>query len=172
METESHAATADRADLTIDSPTLRRMHGDWQKRQRGSLLPGRSEFDVVDFKYILGRLNLVQVHQDPLRFRYRVHGTECARLLGYDMTGKFVDQYPDPVYSTRVRRNFSSVVESPQPRCDLGKREVVDGRIIHFEALILPLAEDGETVDMLMVALSLPQLSGHAASLRPEMAGL
>ena len=142
-------------ELTIVSPTLQRMHADWQNRLRGALLPARSEFDIVDFKYILGRLNLVEVQRNPLRFRYRVHGTECARLLGYDMTGKFVDQYPDPVYSARVRRNFTSVVENRLPRCDLGKREIVDGRIIQFEALILPLAKDGEIVDMLMVALDL-----------------
>ena len=143
------------ADLEIVSPTLQRVHQDWQNRRNGATMPARSSFDVLDLKYILGSLNLVEVLRDPLRFRYRVHGTNCVSLLGYDMTWKFVDDYPDPVYRTRVRRNFASVVESRQPRCDLGKREVVDKRIIRFEALILPLAADGETVDMLMVALAL-----------------
>ena len=84
-----------------------------------------------------------------------MHGTNCVSLLGYDMTWKFVDDYPDPVYRARVRQNFMSVVENRRPRCDLGKREIVDRRLIRFEALILPLAADGETVDMLLVALSL-----------------
>jgi hypothetical protein len=118
-------------------------------------MPARSSFDVLDLKYILGNLNLLDVLRDPLRFRYRVHGTSCVTLLGYDMTRKFVDDYPDPVHRARVRRNLTAVVESREPRCDFGERAVVDGRTILFEALILPLAEDGETVDMLMVALSL-----------------
>jgi hypothetical protein len=143
------------ADLKIVSATLQRVHQDWQNRRHGATLPARASFDILDFKYILGNLNLVEVRRDPLRFRYRVHGTNCASLLGYDMTGKFVDDYPDPAYRERVRRNFTSVVDSRHPRCDLGKRQIVDRRIIHFEALILPLAADGETVDMLMVALSL-----------------
>jgi hypothetical protein len=143
------------AELEIVSPTLQRVHRDWQNRRHGATMPARASFDVLDLKYILGSLNLVEVLRDPLRFRYRVHGTSCVALLGYDMTRKFVDDYPDAVYRTRVRRNFASVVESRRPRCDLGKREIVDRRIIRFEALILPLAADGETVDMLMVALSL-----------------
>jgi hypothetical protein len=143
------------ADLKIVSPTLQRVHQDWQNRRQADKLPARASFDIVDFKYILGNLNLAEVWRDPLRFRYRVHGTNCAALLGYDMTGKFVSDYPDPVYRERVRRNFTSVVDSRLPRCDLGKRQIVDQRIIHFEALILPLAADGETVDMLMIALSL-----------------
>ena len=143
------------ADLRIVAPALQRVRQDWQNRRNGRILPARSSFDIVDLKYILGNLNLVEVQRDPLRFRFRVHGTNCAKLLGYDMTWKFVDDYPDPWYRARVRRNFTSVVESRAPRCDLGQREIVDRRIIRFEALILPLAEDGETVDRLMVALSL-----------------
>jgi len=54
-----------------------------------------------------------------------------------------------------VRSNMVKVVESRTPRCDVGAREIVDGRVIRFEALILPLAADGTTVDMLMTALSL-----------------
>ena len=143
------------ADLKIVSSTLQRVHLDWQNRRNGKTLPARSSFDVLDLKYIVGSLNLLDVLRDPLRFRYRVHATNCVLLLGYDMTRKFVDDYPDPVYRERVRRNLAGVVESRQPRCDLGTREIVDGRTIRFEALILPLAADGETVDMLMVALNL-----------------
>jgi hypothetical protein len=142
-------------DLNIQSSTLQRVYLDWQNRRNGDSLPARKSFDILDFKYILGNLNLIDVLQDPLRFRYRVHGTNCVMLLGYDMTGKLVEDYPDPAYRRRVSANFAGVVASRAPRCDLGQREIVDRRLIHFEALILPLAADGETVDMLMVALSL-----------------
>jgi hypothetical protein len=118
-------------------------------------LPGRQDFDVLDLRYILGNLNLLEVLRDPMRLRYRVHGSNCASLLGYDMTAKLVDDYPDPTYRERVRSNMVKVVESRTPRCDVGTREIVDGRVIRFEALILPLAADGTTVDMLMTALSL-----------------
>jgi len=117
-------------------------------------LPGRQDFDVLDLRYILGSLNLLEVGHDPLRLRYRVHGSNCASLLGYDMTSKLVDEYPDPAYRERVRSNMAEVVKNRTPRCDAG-REIVDGRVIRFEALILPLAADGRTVNMLMTALDL-----------------
>ena len=142
-------------ELSISTPTLRRMHEDWESRRQGRLLPARRSFDIMDFKYIVGSLNLVDVERNPMRFRYRVHGTNCVNILGYDMTGKYVDDYPDPAYRRRVGENFRGVVETRAPRCDIGRRAIVDGRIIRFEALILPLADDGETVDKLMIALSL-----------------
>ncbi|SRR5579883_2227903 len=143
------------AELQIASPVLQRVYRDCQDRRKGSALPSRRSFDVLDLKYVLGYVNLLDVLRAPLRFRYRVHGTHCVALLGYDMTGKFVDDYPDDAYRARVSEKFTQVVETRSPSCDRGEREIVDGRRIGFEALILPLAADGETVDMLMVALSL-----------------
>src|SRR5690349_9499177 len=100
------------AVLAIDSPILRRVHCDWMQRRRGGNLPARQDFDVSDLRYILGNLNLIDVLRDPLRFRYRVHGSNCASLLGYDMTRKLTDDYPDPSYRDRVRRNMQAVVDS------------------------------------------------------------
>ena len=70
------------ADLEIISPTLQRIHQDWQNRRNGRTLPPRSSFDILDFKYILGNLNLLDVlrawHELRIASRLR-HDVEIRR---------------------------------------------------------------------------------------------
>jgi hypothetical protein len=141
-------------DLQLASPILQRLYRDWDDRRRGRCLPARSDFDVLELKYILGNLNLLDVLGDPLRFRYRVHGTNNVRRLNLDMTGKTVDQYPNPTYVRRVHGSFTEVVETRAPKCDVGVEEVND-KYVSFEALILPLSDDGEGVHRIMVGINL-----------------
>jgi len=65
-------------DLCIECPKLRRLHQDLQDRRRGREMPSRKDFDVLDFAYILGDLNLFDVLYEPLRFRFRVHGSNAV----------------------------------------------------------------------------------------------
>jgi hypothetical protein len=71
--TASHDAVPRIADLKIVSPTLQRVHRNWQNRRNGRILPACSSFDVLDLKYLIGNLNLLDVLHDLLRFHYRVH---------------------------------------------------------------------------------------------------
>jgi len=141
----------DPADL--ESPRLRRLYQDWLVRRRGRLLPARSDFDILDLAYMLGDLNLLEVLRDPLRFRFRVHATNAVKLLGYDLTGKTVDDYPDPAYRAFVNEHYGGVVARREPRRIHRNPFATRDHILRWEGLILPLAEDGESVDMLMGGL-------------------
>jgi hypothetical protein len=138
----------------IVSPTLRRLHGDWLGRLRGRAMPARRDFDILDFKYILGDLNLLAVERDPLRFRFRVHATNATVRLGFDLTGRTVDDYPDPDYRAMVGRAYEEVVETRAPHCIVQMSYQLPDKILSYEVLILPLSDDGSDVNMLMVGFS------------------
>jgi len=89
-------------DLQITSPQLRRLFEDWQSWTKGRLFPGRGDFDPLTIKYMLARVNLLDVFYDPLRFRWRLHGTEVVRYVGRDLTGKFSDQDGNVEFRQRV----------------------------------------------------------------------
>lgn len=74
-------------ELALESATLRRLYGDWEKRRGERTMPARADFDVIDFKYMLGNLNLLDVLREPLRFRFRVHASNAVARLGYDLAG-------------------------------------------------------------------------------------
>ena len=82
--------------LELHAPQSRRLYDDWETRRHGRLFPARADFDPLELRYIIGNLSLLDVLRDPLRFRYRVHSTNMAQFLGFDLTGKEIDAAPDP----------------------------------------------------------------------------
>ena len=138
--------------LEIRTPILQRLHGDWENRRRGRAFPARSDFDVLDLKYIIGQLALVDVAYDPMRFRFRLHGTGISQRVGYEMTGKDVDEL-SPLLSSLVRRHFIAVVEQRVPLVEVRERPIMDDRVLASETLVLPLSRDGVTIDTLILGL-------------------
>src|SRR5882724_7473010 len=138
---------------TVESPLLQRLLADWEVRRRERTLPGRRDFDPLDLKYILGRLLLVDVERQPLRLRFRLVGTELARRSGVELTGRTLDEYPRPDYRALMRCRYTQTVEERRPLSSVQTRLVVDNQVRRYEALLLPLAADGETVDMLMIGI-------------------
>jgi hypothetical protein len=150
---EGRGAQPAESVVAIEAPLLRRLHDDWLARRRGRLLPARADFDPVDLKYLMGKLLLVDVMHEPLRFRYRLVGTELVRRAGFDLTGRTLDDYPDPEYREYTRQRYATAVVTRQPLRSIQSRLILDGRLRHYEALLLPLGADGETVDMLMIGV-------------------
>lgn len=131
---------------------LERLHRDWDSRRRGRRMPARVDFDPIDIKYILGSLSLVDVLRDPLRFRFRVHATNVAVRVGFDLTGKDIDAIADPHYRRLVRDHYLAVVERRRPVVEFRDRVMTDKTCLHCEVLALPLGDDGETADRIMSA--------------------
>ena len=136
----------------IRNPLLRRLYDHWDGKRAGRAFPARADFDPLDLRWILGNLLLVDVRHDPLSFRVRLHGANLTSRAGFDMTGKSMDDYPDPEYAKVALRSFSTVVETRRPFARVNER-VIDGRAYGYETAMLPLSSDGETVDMLLVGL-------------------
>jgi len=139
--------------LDIRTPRLQRLYQDWHAWRGERAFPSRRDFDPVDLGYILGKLSLVSVLYEPLRFRYRVHATELAERLGFDLTGKELDALPDRTHRAAVREHFVAVVEHRAPEIRRRDRQRANGRAWRYEALVLPLSGNGETIDMLISAV-------------------
>lgn len=143
------------SDLEITSAMLRQLYRDWVSRCHGREMPTRGDFDIVDFKYIFGSINLFDVERDPLRFRFRVHGTKNVARMSVDLTGKTVDDYQDADYRALVNRYYADVVETRRPLRVLRDPYEAGEKVLRWEGLILPLSQDGRTVNMLMVGVDL-----------------
>ena len=138
--------------VELAAPLLRRLYADWLAWRGERELPARRDFDPLGIRYIIGKLSLIDVLGEPLRFRYRVHGTENAERLGFDLTGKPLEAWPDPEHRSMVETCFATVVKSRSPLARLREQVFGDGRLWRYEILVLPLSGDGTQVDMLMVA--------------------
>jgi hypothetical protein len=145
-----------RADQTGQRPALShrnliRLYDYWDERRSGRAFPARRDVDPLEFAYVLGNVVLIDVLYQPLRFRYRLVGVNLVRRDGFDMTGKMVDEFPEPEFRQHLIAVFSTVVESGRPL--RGVRDLfVDGRTRQYEALSLPLSDDGQEINMLLIA--------------------
>src|SRR6266581_7390692 len=133
-------------------PRLSRFYEYWLECRGARRFPKRGDIDPIDFSYLLGNILLVDVLWNPLRFRMRVHGTEMTRRAGYDLTGKFLDTLPIADYRNYVIDRCTGLAESGEPALIQHDR-VLDGQRRRYEALWLPLSENGVDVTMLLGAL-------------------
>jgi hypothetical protein len=136
----------------IQNARLRRLYAYWLEKKEQRRFPSRKDIDPVDFPYVLGHVILVDVMRDPLRFRVRVHGTEMVAKAGYDLTGKFLDDHPITEYRRYVMERCEGLVRDGEPLLVRNERSL-DGKPRRYEALWLPLSDDGRHVTKLLAAM-------------------
>jgi hypothetical protein len=148
---EQSLATPDLAH-EIAEPRLQKLYAYWSSVRGARRLPARRDIDPLEFAYVLGHVMLVDVLRDPLRFRVRLHGSEMAIRTSRDLTGKLLDDLPGGDFRDYVVERCRGLVESAQP-LRIEQDRALDGRQYRYEALWLPLSDDGATVSMLMLGL-------------------
>ena len=143
-------------------PRLRRFYDYWLVKRGNRRFPARRDFDPLDFPYVLGNLMLVDVLCDPQRFRVRLHGCNLVTRMNYDMTGKLLDELPRPEYRGYVLDRCRGLVASGEPLV-LMHDLILDGWISRYEALWLPLSDDGVNVDLLICAIIYGEIESVSA---------
>jgi hypothetical protein len=136
----------------IPAPHLRKLYEWWRARHVGGKLPSRRQIDPFDLKFLLGNLMIIDVTHDPLRFRFRLIGTNIASHMERDWTGQPLDTYPGAEFREHLRKTYEAVVSDGQPVSN-SRRLLVDGRYYRYDGLIVPLSTDGKTIDALLVGI-------------------
>lgn len=142
------------AKIAFSGSLLRRLHAHWLAlAPEDGRLPGPRALDPLDVAWALGAISLVDVTGEPpqCRFRFVLDGGWQVERYGYDMTGKYLEDFPEPETRELIRVSYLEVVAAQQPvmrRRDL----MLDGRHRRYEALLLPFGE-GARVTRIAVAL-------------------
>jgi hypothetical protein len=131
---------------------LHQLYDYWQARRKDGRLPARADIHPSELRFLMGNLLLVEALREPLRFRYRLVGSNLTRFLKLELTGKLLDQHPDPEFRRLVTATYTTLAETGQPWA--ARRDtMLDGRLRRYEVLLLPLAADGTIVDMILGAM-------------------
>lgn len=125
----------------------------WQQKASGRLMPRRADIDPTEIPTLLRDIMLVEVHPDG-RYRYRLIGTKNTETHGLHAIGRYVDEIlPGPEYKRDVLALYDECVRSRQPLYTefLFFSTEDETAEHHTKVLFLPLAEDGEVVNLVMV---------------------
>lgn len=153
--------------LQLASPLLQRFHADWESRRRGRAFPARQDYDPCDIAYALGSVSLIDVFYDPLRFRFRVHGTGIAERTGRELTEKFVHEMTDLRHREMAESHFRQVVETRAPVATVRRAYVTEVRVWNCEVLVMPLSSNGTDIDMMISCIDWDEADAQNPALAP-----
>ncbi len=136
---------------STDQRSFRFLIDYWQSKHRDGKLPGRNAINPAELKRVLPQLLLIDVQREPLDFRYRLAGTLTYDIFGFDLTGRRVRDIPPAEWGETVWRSMAELVETRKPQYVRLDFTTTEGNVRSYRVLRLPLAEDGETVDCVLV---------------------
>jgi hypothetical protein len=129
---------------------LQRLYLYWLEKRGSRHMPSRENIDPLDLTFCLGYLCLIDVEPgNPLRFRFRVDGSNCVSISGIEMTGRYVDEIPLADYSKVMENAYRQIYVTKAPHYYIDD-EVWDNRQYRIEGILLPLSNDDKTVNMLI----------------------
>ena len=136
-------------------PKIRRMIAHWESLAPApGVLPGRQHFDPVQVPDLLPHIWLIDVERGPqLRFRYRLLGTALMEAGVPMRRGDYFDEAANQPQREEVASTLEMVVRERRPNWRRGVPKVEHSKhVSELERVMLPLATDGVTVDMLIGA--------------------
>ncbi len=129
----------------IQSNILRQLFQYWDEKRGHRPAPSRDDIDPGQMVEFLPNVFLIDVEEEPRRYRIRLMGTALVHWSGRDLTGCHVDEITDQVLGA-----LDELVTTWEPWLVTGEYEKKTDRVILYELLALPLSSDGATVNMLL----------------------
>lgn len=148
----SYVVCTPEIDRSAWSPKLVRFYDYWLSIAPPGRLPGRQHLDPLHIPDLMPRVWILDVLRDPLRFRYRLAGTKEVETLQHEVTGQYFDvAHARAAGRSQAIGRYRVIVEQRVATYRKGPAGLLmrNGHRV-VENCVLPLARDGETVDMIL----------------------
>jgi hypothetical protein len=142
--------------------SLKDLYAYWLSKKGTRNAPPRSAILPDEIVTMLPSIALLDVVGEPPRFRFRLFGTRLVAAYGQDLTGKFVDEID---VGGKVPPEILGRAEKVARECciNVGRSQYTkksDQRHVEYELILLPLSEDGATVNMILCAYAIETAYG------------
>lgn len=141
----------------IGDARLARLYEYWRAKRGGRRCPARTDIDPVEIPALLPHLILTEVVEGGARFRWRLVGTEVERHFGTSMTGRCIDERLRGQYLDYLLGLYRTLLAGSTPVYSENSYTTRTGgwdacsEVLRTNRLMLPLATDGEIVDMVLL---------------------
>ncbi|HXY99361.1 MAG TPA: PAS domain-containing protein [Stellaceae bacterium] len=153
----------------VAQPILRPVLDYWDRKRGARPMPARLDIDPLELKAHLPHLFLIEPLAEA-EFRYRLLGSEITERHGRNSTGKTLrEAYADfPAVADWLTGMLLAVTTSKRPVLATGPLRAARKEHIFFEALHLPLSDDGVSVTMIFGAARYSPRARPAEASLPE----
>ncbi|HET8729115.1 MAG TPA: PAS domain-containing protein [Alphaproteobacteria bacterium] len=139
-------------------PKLLRLLQWWEEARRDREMPERADLDPADLVDILPFLVLLDIGEAEDRtpqFTYRLAGGHFEDNLRLSLRGKRVRDLPLWGSDRReVYSQYARTLEQRRPTYCVQEYDTQDGWHVRYECLLTPMSRRGETLDMILGAVS------------------
>jgi hypothetical protein len=137
--------------LSLCHDSVKAIYRYWYDKRDGRRMPSRQDIDPLEMKSWLSHLILVDVLPEAPYFVYRLVGTGEVAQRRRDPTGKPVAEAFFAPEAKQALMHYQHVADTRNPFFWNAPYSTPTGRVAHDDILFLPLSEDGEHVNMVMV---------------------
>lgn len=141
-------------------PAFARLHGYWRSKCRtdkdgGRLLPARADIDPLEIpRDLLSDIALLEIERQPdrsCRYRLRLFGSALEAMTGGNETGRYYDELVhQPGLYEKLAAMLAAMAAERRPVYFAAPSGAADRGFLRFGRLALPLAADGQSVDMIL----------------------
>jgi len=134
----------------MPNDVMRDIYQYWLDMRGDRLMPSRADLKPEQIARLLPYIVLVDVEAGS-RYKFRLVGTETAKAMGFDATGKYLEDLPRVEYYLKDRYDW--IVEKKRPYFIFDKLKWTEKSYMDYYVLGFPLSGNGRDVDILMFAL-------------------
>jgi hypothetical protein len=141
----------------LELPVLRFLKDYWEQKRPGRAMPSRADIHPAEMKEHLGWIILVDVLPDFSDFRYRTIGSRVTQYFLQDATGRTIKAAFASYGEAAVNAALAVHRKCARDRVVLsshGGAGWLGRSFLDFDALYLPLSDDGATVNMILSAFT------------------
>lgn len=154
--------------IDADPELFGRAKAYWDRIRGDRWAPRRDDINPAEIASVLRHFLMVDVIRPGPRYRYRLAGTGSADIHGFELTGHFIDELQPPEFAMQLQAQLNIVVESRKlqfVRLSFINRE---GYSRDYRVLRLPLSNDGEQVDIIIMVADFLRLKEPLGVLAPK----
>jgi hypothetical protein len=123
------------------SPMVRAMHAWWLAHRGPAGIPDRSALDPAALKSLLPNLFIAEIEPTPFRVRYRLVGTKAVQVIGFDLTGQYLDEVLPGEPGTPWMDYYRIVYDSREPLLGSAVVPATSGGTLTYEFGLFPLTQ-------------------------------
>ena len=135
-------------------PVMSQFHQIWEAARDGRFAPSWKELEFSSFPAkIIPYMYLIDVQQEPARFKYRFIGTKVCELEGQDYTNRFVHDLQPRALASAAVCEFRKFAKNPKPVFFMMVANKAGHRRYLYDVyggVRLPLSNDGKTLNQII----------------------
>ena len=150
------------------SRMVREMHAWWLAHCAPDGIPDRRDLDPAALKLLLPNLFIADIEPKPFRVRYRLVGTKAVRTIGFDITGRYLDELLTVEPGVPWIDYYRIAFDSREPLLGSVVVPARSGGTITYEFGLFPLTHGGTAVAQIAAIEDYFDLDLTAAQLVPR----